>query len=389
MREAASPLGSERVSETSFRLLVESVLDYAIFLLDPDGYVVTWNKGAQRIKGYSADDIIGKHFSTFYTDADIKRNHPAWELQQARRNGVYEEEGWRLRKDGTRFWANVVITAVHDPAGNLIGYGKVTRDLTERKLKEERERELRAEQNARAQAEAANRAKSEFLTTMSHELRTPLNAIIGYTELLALGVQGPLTEDQSQSLERIRSSSKHLLGLINDVLNIARAESGHLEYAIKDVSAEELTSVVGPLVEPQFHAHGIAYERQACPPELYVRCDPDRTQQILLNLLTNAYKFTPPGGRVRLVCTVSGNDVLIAVQDNGRGIPADKLATVFDPFVQIDRHLNLESQQGVGLGLAISHDLADAMNGDLTVQSEVGKGSTFTLSLPRGTAPRQ
>ena len=376
----------EGFSETSFRLLVESVIDYAIFMLDPQGYILTWNQGAQRMKGYSAGDIIGKHFSTFYTEPDRLRDHPAEELRIARKEGRYEEEGWRVRKDGTRFWANVVITAVHDHTGRFIGFGKVTRDLTEKKLQEEQERELRREQTARAAAEAASLAKTQFLTTMSHELRTPLNAILGYIDLLSLGVQGPITAEQLVSLDRVRNSSRHLLSLINDVLNVARTGSGRIEYNIRPVPATEIMSAVAPLVEPQFTAHEIAFVVHDCDAAMRVTCDPDRTQQILLNLLTNAYKFTPLGGQVDLLCMAEPDQVHFLVKDTGRGIAQETLPTIFEPFVQIDRYLNRESQQGVGLGLSISRDLARAMQGELIVESAVGRGSTFTLSLPAARA---
>ncbi len=376
----------EGFSEASFRLLVENVIDYAIFMLDPAGYILSWNLGAQRMKGYSAAEIIGKHFSTFYTEPDRLRDHPAEELRIARKEGRYEEEGWRVRKDGTCFWANVVITAVHDHTGRFIGFGKVTRDLTEKKLQEEQERELRREQTARAAAEAASLAKTQFLTTMSHELRTPLNAILGYIDLLSLGVQGPVTEEQLVSLDRVRNSSKHLLSLINDVLNVARTGSGRIEYNIRPVPASEIMSAVAPLVEPQFAAHGIAFLMHECDPAIRVTCDPDRTQQILLNLLTNAYKFTPVGGQVDLLCIAEPDRVHFLVKDTGRGIPQETLPTIFEPFVQIDRYLNRESQQGVGLGLSISRDLARAMHGELIVESAVGRGSTFTLSLPAARA---
>jgi PAS domain S-box-containing protein len=376
-------LETQRIMEVPFKLLVESVQDYAIFMLDPQGYIASWNRGAQRAKGYTEDEIVGKHFSTFYTEEDLARHHPEFELRVATETGRFEDEGWRVRKDGTRFWANVVITAVRDETGTLIGFGKVTRDLTERKMHEIREHELMREQQARAEAEAANEAKSLFLTTMSHELRTPLNAIIGYTDLLELGVQGPLTEEQKISLDRVRRSSKHLLSLINDLLNIARVEGGQVDYAIQDVTAREILDGVEPLVTPQFASNGIALVRDDCNEELRVECDIDKAQQVLLNLLTNAYKFTRPGGEVKLKCDATPEMVVFSVIDNGRGIPAERLDQIFEPFVQIDRHLNRTSQQGIGLGLSISRDLARGMGGDLEVESQLAVGSTFRLSLPR------
>jgi PAS domain S-box-containing protein len=372
-----------RLSDVAFRLFVESVEDYAIFMLDPDGYIISWNRGAQRAKGYTDDEIIGKHFSIFYTQEDLDRDHPAFELRHATTHGRYEEEGWRLRKDGTRFWANVVITAIRDEHGVLIGFGKVTRNLTERLVQEQQRMELIKEQQARLDAEASSSAKSYFLTSMSHELRTPLNAIIGYVDLLDLGIHGTLNEDQRESLDRVRRSSKHLLGLINDVLNIARVERGTVEYTIAQFPASELLDYAEPLVIPQFIAHEVTLVRHPLVEDAEVLADKEKAQQIMLNLLTNAYKFTAPGGHVDLSIEVRPDTVAFAVADTGRGIPEERIENIFEPFVQIDRHLNQESQQGVGLGLSISKALARGMNGDLVVESEVDVGSTFTLILPR------
>ena len=191
-----------------YELMVDSVRDYAIFMLDPDGHVASWNKGAQRIKGYTADEIIGRHFSAFYPPEDIAAGKPPLELKEATRHGKFEEEGIRLRKEGSAFWASVVITAVRDEDGSLVGFAKVTRDLTERRAAHER---AIADARRLAKAEAANTAKGEFLAAMSHELRTPLNAIGGYTELLSLGLGGPVNPGQLDYLERIRKSQQHLL----------------------------------------------------------------------------------------------------------------------------------------------------------------------------------
>jgi signal transduction histidine kinase len=239
-----------------------------------------------------------------------------------------------------------------------------------------------------ATAEAANRVKSEFLATMSHELRTPLNAIAGYAQLLDMGLHGPVTDDQRGALARIDAAQRHLLGVINDVLNYARLEAGRLQYDIQDVRLEAVAAEVEGLVAPQLAARGLTFaHRSAAARPRAVRADPERLRQILLNLLTNAIKFTAPGGRVDLAYALApGGDapgeVRLCVTDTGRGIPADRLASIFDPFVQVDRHRTPESQQGVGLGLAISRDLARGMGGDLTAESTPGAGSTFTLTLP-------
>jgi len=232
-------------------------------------------------------------------------------------------------------------------------------------------------------AEEANRAKAQFLTTMSHELRTPLNAIDGYAELLEMGLRGPVTEAQVQDLSRIRRSQRHLLALVNDVLNFARLEAGRVEWQITDVSVDDTLQVVESLIRPQLAAKRISYTREECDDGLSVRADAEKLRQILINLLGNAWKFTDAGGAVSISCSADDSDVHIRVLDTGRGIPADKLPTIFDPFVQVDRHLGGDSQQGVGLGLAISRDLARGMNGNLDVTSTVGVGSEFVLSVPR------
>ena len=236
-----TPIGHSRLSDKIkhggriYQLMVESVRDYAIFMLDPNGHVASWNRGAQRIKGYTADEIIGRHFSAFYTPEDITSRKPARELKIATREGRFEEEGVRVRKDGSTFWANVVITAVRDDEKNLVGFAKVTRDLTERRAAQEK---AIADARRVAQAEAANTTKSEFLAAMSHELRTPLNAIGGYVELLNLGIGGPTTAEQQEYLGRIRKSQQHLLGIISDLLNFSRIEAGHLSYEVESGFAQ-------------------------------------------------------------------------------------------------------------------------------------------------------
>jgi signal transduction histidine kinase/PAS domain-containing protein len=241
----------------------------------------------------------------------------------------------------------------------------------------------------RTEAESANAAKSQFLSTMSHELRTPLNAIGGYTELLSLGVRGPITDAQRQDLERVRLANQHLMALVTDILNFTRVDAGHVEYRPADV---ELASVMGgleSLIGPQLAAKGIAFDHDACASDTpdrphVVRADPEKLRQILLNLLSNAVKFTESGGRVAIVCETDreANVIRVRVRDTGRGIPPDQLERIFEPFVQLDRHRTHESQQGIGLGLAISRELARGMGGDLTVASRPGAGSTFTLTLP-------
>jgi PAS domain S-box-containing protein len=268
--------------------------------------------------------------------------------------------------------------------GTRIGVVAHGSDVTEHTLAR-RDLELAREiaENARRDAEHANRAKSEFLTTMSHELRTPLNAVAGYSDLLLMGVRGEITEAQREDLERIKRSGQYLLGLINDVLNFAKLEAGQVEFRVDEIPMSQLLEGLEDLIRPQMNAKGLLYHHGDCRTDETVRVDPEKVRQILLNLLTNAAKFTEPGGEIALSCDVDETSVRIGVHDNGRGIEHDQLARVFNPFVQVDRHLTPQSQQGVGLGLAISRDLAIGMGGKLEAESEVGRGSTFTLTLPR------
>lgn len=360
-----------------YRLLVQSVRDYAIFALDTEGHILTWNPGAERFKGYTAREIIGKHFRVFYPEEDVAARKPEWELEQAIKYGHVEDEGWRVRKDGSRFWASVVITALRDPNGTLVGFAKVTRDLTERRALEQRAIEDARRASA---AELANLAKSDFLAAMSHELRTPLNAIGGYADLLALGVTGQLSSQQIEYVQRIRRSQQHLLGIINDLLNYTRIEAGQVTYDLRPVHLAAVLENVVPMIEPQADARQLTVRVDANDSPSVV-ADQSKVEQITLNLLSNAVKFTPSGGRVTLEAFHGGGQAGIRVIDTGVGIPPEKLETIFEPFVQVGRSL-ASPHEGTGLGLAISRDLARAMHGDLTVVSKVGEGSTFELSLP-------
>ncbi|HWK88459.1 MAG TPA: PAS domain S-box protein [Longimicrobium sp.] len=507
--------GRAAASEDRFRRMVESVADYAIFGLDTGGRVVTWNRGAERLKGYTAAEIEGRHLSVFYTPEDVARAHPAEELRIAAEQGRYEEEGWRVRKDGSRFWAWVVITAMHDDLGGLMGFSKVTRDLTERRRAEQeiRAREgrmaavvasamdaiittdedrrimmfnraaerlfgvtedevvgglldrfiaphllaahgehqrafagtgvigsmrraagalpalradgtefpveatisqavvaeqrlftvvlrdvterIRADQERErliGELEVSNRAKSDFLATMSHELRTPINAVVGYVDLMELGIGGPVSPQQGEYLRRIRASSQHLRGLIDDVLDMARIEAGAVEVRIEPAPLPEAVQAAMELVAPQAAAKNIRLDDGECYAIRY-RGDVDRVRQVLVNVLGNAVKFTRPGGEVALRCLVSrrappgvlvsraGPFVGVEVRDTGIGIPADELERIFEPFTQVGEAYTRE-QGGTGLGLAISRRLARRMGGDLVAASAAEAGSVFTLWLP-------
>ena len=364
-------------SERRFRLMVESVVDYSIFMLDAGGHVASWNAGAQRISGYGAEEIIGLHFSRFYPREDLERRKPKWELELATAEGRFEEEGWRLRKDGSTYWASVVITAVRDDNGALLGFAKVVRDLTERNRVEA---ELI---RAKVAAERASEAKSQFLANMSHELRTPLNSLLILARLLADNAGGNLSDKQVQFAQTIYESGMDLLSLINDLLDLAKIESGavtalNIASARLDELREDLERGFSQLAQDK----GLEF-RVSVDPALpaTIRTDMPRLKQVLKNLLSNAFKFTREGGVSLRIAPAEDGRIAFAVADTGIGIPAEKQQIIFDAFQQAD---GTTSRQygGTGLGLSISRELTQLLGGELRVASEPGKGSTFTLYLP-------
>jgi signal transduction histidine kinase len=244
----------------------------------------------------------------------------------------------------------------------------------------------KAEHDARRAAEAANEAKTQFLAVMSHELRTPLNAIGGYAELLMMGIRGDVTADQRADLERIQRSQRNLLSLINDILNYAKLEAGHVEFDMKAVRLHPLLMDLESLITPQLRARELTYDYTGCDPTLTVWADGEKIRQIMLNLLSNAIKFTDPGGTIAISCIDRGDTVSVVVRDTGLGIPSERLASVFEPFVQLERRLT-SNHEGTGLGLAISRDLARGLGGELSARSTLGEGSEFDLSLKKVPAP--
>ena len=284
-----------------------------------------------------------------------------------------------MRHDGTSFWASVVITSLVGANGAVIGYAKVTRDLTERRAAQQR---AIADARRVGEAEAASRIKSEFLTVMSHELRTPINATIGYAQLIDAAIGGPVTEQQRDYIARICASQQHLLRIINDLLDYSRISAKKITLDFTPVAIQAVIDAVIPMVEPQAATKGLDVRCARSPLDIMVRADRVKAEQILLNLLSNAVKFTPSGGSVSVTTGADAVWGTIVVHDTGPGIPPDKAEAIFEPFVQLGRSL-ASGHQGTGLGLAISRDLAREMGGDIEVESTAGAGATFTVRLPR------
>ena len=371
-----------RWTEESFRLMVESVTDYAIVMLDPVGVVVSWNSGAQRIKGYSAEEIVGQHFSRFYTREDIDRGTPQRDLDVVRAKGRFEDEGWRARKDGSTFWANVAFTAIRDHDGNLRGFAKLTRDLTER-------RKVEAElTNAKSTAEKANLAKSDFLSSMSHELRSPLNAILGFAQLMESASPLP-TDSQKESIAQILQAGWHLLKLINEILDLAVIESGKVSLSPESVSLAEVMSECQAMMEPQAQQRGIrmTFPQFDDDAPFFVKADRTRLKQIIINLLSNAIKYNREQGTIIVGCTVSApKRIRISVADTGAGLPPEKLAQLFQPFNRLGQEGGAVA--GTGIGLVVTKRLAELMEGAFGVESTVGVGSVFWCELNSAEAPK-
>jgi PAS domain S-box-containing protein len=377
------------VAPYAFAALADNVRDYAIFLMDPVGTIIFWGEGARLIKWWTREQAEGAHLRLLYPEGGSEDGTAEDHLQRAAESGEYTGEGHRVRNDMSTFWAGVTLTALRDADGTLHGFAKVTRNLTARRATDA------ARETALAEAEEASRLKSLFLATVSHELRTPLNAIMAYTDLLGMELAGPLKAAQHDQLGRIRLSSQHLLGIIEDVLDLSRIESGRMVVDRARVGVGPVVAQTLSLVEPQAEARQVELVDAVSDFAGGHDCwgNEERIRQILLNLLANAVKFTEPGGRVTISAGTAaeppagaepegtGPWVYIRVEDTGRGIPSQRTEAIFEPFVQADMSLTRQ-HGGTGLGLAISRQLARLMGGDLTVRSEVGVGSTFFLWLP-------
>ena len=372
--KVVAPLSNTEYSEI-FRLLVDGVRDYAIYMLDINGNVESWNAGAERAKQYTAQEIIGKHFSTFYTAEDRVNGKPQRMLDSALADGRVEDEGWRVRKDGTRFWADLIITAIYDDNGVHIGYGKVTRDMTERRML----------MDTKEEAMRASTAKSAFLANMSHELRTPLTGIIGYAEM----VQEHLTEigmsDMASDVGKILYSANHLQSIVSDILDLSKIEAGQLELKREKVDLDQLIQEVVGSIQPLALCTQSTLTIHSMREGIELSIDRTRLKQVLYNLLSNAAKFTHAG-----TITVSANldettqpvYALISIADTGVGMSESEAGAVFERFYRSEIHVNQYNQGGTGLGLAICRMLCEAMGGGVTVKSKSGEGSTFTVRLP-------
>jgi PAS domain S-box-containing protein len=373
-RSAASPASGD--AEERFRLLVESVKDYAIFILDPDGRVSTWNPGAERIKGYTAAEIVGKHFSIFYPPEVVATGKCDGELEIAAHEGRFEEEGWRLRKDGTELWANVTITALRDSKGTLIGFAKVTQDLTTRKVAEENLRSLAAQSAALAEKSRIQEFQERFLAILGHDLRNPLASIDMGAGILRQSLRDPAA---IRILDRMQSSSSRMTCMIEQILDLTRSRlTGRLEMFPEPMDLRlALTRIVDEM-RTAFPERTIALD---CPP-LDGTWDRDRLEQVFSNLIGNAVLHGDPNAPVTVRTTVDANQVQVSVHNRGAEIPPEIVTTLFNPFRRGERESRTSKTAGLGLGLYISHEIVRGHGGGIDIQSTTADGTTFRVSLP-------
>lgn len=374
-----------RQSEARYRSLVEQVGDYGIFMLDTKGRIVSWNEGARRIKGYNADDVIGKYFSIFYPEEDILSGKPAWELKVAKATGKYEEEGWRLRKDRTRFWANIVITAVYDTEGRLTGFSKVTRDLTERKLNEQalqdssdRYKQLAEELSVtNNELSAVNRELEQFTAIVSHDLKEPLRTVRSFLHLMDQAIDQQKVEIIKPSIAKGILAAERMQDLIDNLLHYSQLGKIGLERQMLDVEEiiGEAIQNLGEAVEQS----GAQIRVDGEVPFVYG----DRVQlvQLFQNLLGNALKFTNGvAPQVNVRSWIENGSVRFVVEDNGIGISPQNLEKIFEIF----RRLHFASQYpGNGVGLAVCKKVVERHKGRIWAESEQGKGARFHIMLPR------
>lgn len=363
-----------RQSEERFRLMVESVRDYAIFMLDTTGRVTSWNKGAELNTGYRAEEIIGRHFSIFYPQDKLDAGWPQHELEVALRDGRFEDEGWRLRRDGSRIWSNVIITAVHDSEGCHQGFAKVTRDLTaSRRIRDLEEQERRL---------------TQFLALLGHELRNPMTPIANAVSIMQL--EEPGNPRMRAARDILARQVTHLRRLVDDLLDVGRVATGKVHLVRETVRLQQVVEDTAVAVRPTMAECDHEFVVHAIEEPLYVQGDPVRLVQVLTNLLNNAAKFTPPGGRIALSLTRSNDGrAELSVRDNGPGILPESLPGMFNLFVQGDHDASAGTQAGLGIGLSLVQQLVQLHGGDVSAFSTgiAGEGVEFLVHLPLAPAP--
>jgi len=365
-----------RQSGERFRLLVESVIDYAILMLDPEGRVVSWNAGAERLKGYRASEIIGQHFSRFYPPEDVERHKPEYELEKAAADGRLEDEGWRVRKDGSIFWANVVITALRDESGTLHGFGKVTRDLTERKRAEEEIRQLNDDLRRRTEELTSTNADLEaFSYSVAHDLRAPLRQVLGFSKILTEDYGPQLDPGARRCLDRVQSGAQQMGRLVDDLLNLAKVGRQPLSREITSLNVV-LDAALQELA-PECSGRSIEWHIR----DLFsTQCDPGLMKQVFVNLLSNALKYTRPRDPavVEVGQTTGKDEPVVFIRDNGVGFDMQHAGKLFGVFQRLHKARDFE---GTGVGLATVERIIRKHGGRVWAEAEPDRGAMFCFTV--------
>jgi PAS domain S-box-containing protein len=367
-----------------YKMLVENVQDYAIFFMDPEGYIQTWNKGAEKNKGYTHDEIVGKHFSLFYSEQDNLDNKPARELEIAKRVGRVEDEDWRIRKDGSKFWANVVITALYDDEGTLQGFAKVTRNLTERKENEDRLKNANVIlQEKQKELKRLNESKDDFISLASHQLRTPATAIKQLLGLIIEGFEGQVPENLLKIVQRTYDSNERQIAIVNSLLKVAQIDSGKVVLHLETTDVNEIVSSLVKQYDGVIKGRGqtITLHLQDAP--VYGYIDEEYYRMAVENILDNASKYTEDGGMLYISSSVVDDQATITITDTGVGITPENIATLFEKFNRIPNDLS-HKVPGSGLGLYWAQKVIDLHHGTIKVESTPNVGTTFVISVSRG-----
>lgn len=364
--------GALRRSEERFRLLVESVVDYAIFMLDPNGIVQSWNTGAERLKGYREGDIVGQHYSVFYTPEAREAGLPERLLKRASEEGSVSHSGWRVRQDGSRFWADVVITALFEETGEHTGFAKVTRDMTEVHLADEaREQALAEERRAVARLEDLDKWRVEFISSMVHDLQTPVTGIAGFVELL-LNPEGESEEVRREFLELIRSNARSLQELIDNLRANARLSERRVELVQQRFDLRALLTRLVADMAPLFDKRSIDCEVE----DLEVTADPRALERVVRNLLSNAARHTPSGTAIHVRAHRDTHHVVVEIADEGPGISEELRSRMFERFQS-------GARGGTGLGLSIARRYVELHGGTISVHSTDEAGTTMRFTIPQ------
>lgn len=360
-------------NEERFRILVENVKDYAIYMLDPQGRVMTWNKGAERMKGYSAHEVLGRDNKLFFTEEDVDKGIPNHDLRMVQEHGYQESEGWRVRKDGSKFWANVILTALHDDEGKLRGYAKFCQDITNRKKAED---DIRA---ALQKEKELGEIKSRFISLASHEFRTPLGAILSSAFLLEKYQEAQPDERTLKHLDRIKSNVNNLIQILNDFLSLGKLEEGKIDCVYEQLDLLQFSEeIVQNLQESAKKGQTIQLEVNGKPQTVYT--DGKLLKNVLNNLLSNAIKYSAENSNIDFRINYLRDRITLVIQDHGIGIPEKDQEHLFERFY---RASNTAHTSGTGLGLSIVKNYLTLMNGRLEFYSKVNEGTTFTVHLPK------